>query len=166
MLRYRCEACRVEFEPRRFCPRCGGVLYDVWISANGVEFGQPGNAPRERRRKRNSNAAALVRAAKSPRMLRLGRDEVQAPLFATGTVKGPAGCGKSTCQITRRLSPLTAVDRWSQLHGRRNGLQRSGRLGRPGRIVAAWTSKTAISMGARRHRSGASTTTATVALMT
>lgn len=52
--------------------------------------------PRERRRKRLASAAALVRAATSPRIIVWGDPKVQAPLFGSATIKGPAGCGKST----------------------------------------------------------------------
>ena len=64
---------------------------------DGVPLGATGNQPRERRRGSLMSAADLVQRARSPVIYRWGGwPAMRFPLFATGTVKGFPGSGKST----------------------------------------------------------------------
>lgn len=109
-MRYRCEPCRREFPAMRYCPRCGTPLVAVGLSRDGIDYGQAGFRPKERRRRHLSSAAELVRAANAPPMVTWGWPQVRAPLFATATIKGPAGCGKSTFSTATAMRIAEEVD--------------------------------------------------------
>lgn len=71
---------------------------------NGVQPGQPGFEPRERRRRSLASAADLVREADKPKLHTWGWPQLQVPLFAKLTVRGEPGGGKSTLATAVAIS--------------------------------------------------------------
>lgn len=71
---------------------------------NGVQPGQPGFEPRERRRRSLASAADLVREAEKPKLFTWGWPELQLPLFCKLTVRGEPGGGKSTLSTAVAIS--------------------------------------------------------------